>query len=126
MDDSEVDRVSESICMHGNEFTHGESNETDPTYPPGFTLDLENNGNDKRVDSTSKQDSFISRKEYVIKSNKDSQTKRSASMATVGGSILEVMDDLVKVGQTMGYKMDGCLKNIEEIIGSQGDCNIFK
>ncbi|GKD33500.1 hypothetical protein Tco_1249009 [Tanacetum coccineum] len=37
-----------------------------------------------------------------------------------GGSILQVMDDLVKVGVTMGYNMEGCIKNIEEIIGSQG------
>ncbi|GJS18522.1 hypothetical protein Tco_0412994 [Tanacetum coccineum] len=28
--------------------------------------------------------------------------------------------ELVKVGHTMGYKMDGCIKNIEEIIESQG------
>ncbi|GJZ88370.1 RNA-directed DNA polymerase, eukaryota [Tanacetum coccineum] len=26
-----------------------------------------------------------------------------------GGSILQLLDDVVKVGQTMGYKMDGCL-----------------
>ncbi|GJX92049.1 RNA-directed DNA polymerase, eukaryota [Tanacetum coccineum] len=31
------------------------------------------------------------------------------------------MDELIKVGQTMGYNMDGCVKNIEAIIGSQGD-----
>nr|GFC17666.1 RNA-directed DNA polymerase, eukaryota [Tanacetum cinerariifolium] len=37
-----------------------------------------------------------------------------------GGSILTVMDELIKVGQTMGFKMDGCMKNIEEIIESQG------
>jgi hypothetical protein len=30
--------------------------------------------------------------------------KQSASKAKVGVSILEVMVDLVKVGQTMGYK----------------------
>ncbi|GKD64357.1 RNA-directed DNA polymerase, eukaryota, reverse transcriptase zinc-binding domain protein [Tanacetum coccineum] len=33
-----------------------------------------------------------------------------------GGSMLQVMEDLVKVGQIMGYNMKGCLKNIEEII----------
>ncbi|GJU47483.1 RNA-directed DNA polymerase, eukaryota [Tanacetum coccineum] len=35
------------------------------------------------------------------------------------GSILEVMDELIKVGQTMGYHMDGCMKNIETIIALQ-------
>ncbi|GJY47762.1 RNA-directed DNA polymerase, eukaryota [Tanacetum coccineum] len=33
------------------------------------------------------------------------------------GSILEVNDEFIKVGQTMGYNMDGCMKNIEAIIG---------
>ncbi|GKE13982.1 nucleotide-binding alpha-beta plait domain-containing protein [Tanacetum coccineum] len=37
-----------------------------------------------------------------------------------GGSLLQVIDDLVKVGNTMGYNMEGCMKNIEDIIGSQG------
>nr|GFB04935.1 RNA-directed DNA polymerase, eukaryota, reverse transcriptase zinc-binding domain protein [Tanacetum cinerariifolium] len=37
-----------------------------------------------------------------------------------GGSILELIDDLVNVGQTMGYDMTGCIKNMEEIIESQG------
>nr|GEV20284.1 RNA-directed DNA polymerase, eukaryota [Tanacetum cinerariifolium] len=38
-----------------------------------------------------------------------------------GGSILEVLDDMIKVGQTMGFTMEGCLKDMESIISSQGD-----
>ncbi|GJT62689.1 RNA-directed DNA polymerase, eukaryota [Tanacetum coccineum] len=34
-----------------------------------------------------------------------------------GGSIIQVMDDLVKIGATMGYNMEGCIKNIKDIIG---------
>nr|GFA18768.1 nucleotide-binding alpha-beta plait domain-containing protein [Tanacetum cinerariifolium] len=37
-----------------------------------------------------------------------------------GGSILKLIDDLVNVEQTMGYDMTGCIKNMEEIIKSQG------
>nr|GEX10083.1 UvrD-like helicase, ATP-binding domain, P-loop containing nucleoside triphosphate hydrolase [Tanacetum cinerariifolium] len=36
-----------------------------------------------------------------------------------GSFILQLMDDLVKVGQTMGYNMEGCMKNMKEIIESQ-------
>nr|GFA96039.1 nucleotide-binding alpha-beta plait domain-containing protein [Tanacetum cinerariifolium] len=36
------------------------------------------------------------------------------------GSILELTDDLINVGQTMGYDMTGCIKNMEEVIKSQG------
>ncbi|GJZ46772.1 nucleotide-binding alpha-beta plait domain-containing protein [Tanacetum coccineum] len=37
-----------------------------------------------------------------------------------GGSMIGVLEEVVKVGQVMGYKMEGCISNLEEIIGSQG------
>ncbi|GKD68869.1 RNA-directed DNA polymerase, eukaryota, partial [Tanacetum coccineum] len=37
-----------------------------------------------------------------------------------GGSILEVLDEMIKVGQAMGFVMDGCTRDMENIIGSQG------
>ncbi|GJY64011.1 RNA-directed DNA polymerase, eukaryota [Tanacetum coccineum] len=43
-----------------------------------------------------------------------------------GGSLLEVLDGMIKVGQTMGFSMDGCLKDMEIIIGSQGDREGFQ
>nr|GFA18795.1 hypothetical protein [Tanacetum cinerariifolium] len=37
-----------------------------------------------------------------------------------GGSILDILDEIIKVGQTMGFTMDGCTKDMEKIIGSNG------
>nr|GFB31710.1 hypothetical protein [Tanacetum cinerariifolium] len=37
-----------------------------------------------------------------------------------GGSILEVLDDMIMVGQFMGYEMEGYSNDIERIIGLQG------
>ena len=37
-----------------------------------------------------------------------------------GGSILSLIEELVKVGQTMGYNMEGCMNNLTKIIESQG------
>nr|GEW05140.1 RNA-directed DNA polymerase, eukaryota [Tanacetum cinerariifolium]GEW05149.1 RNA-directed DNA polymerase, eukaryota [Tanacetum cinerariifolium] len=37
------------------------------------------------------------------------------------GSIIQVMEDLIKIGQVMGYKMEGCSRNIEEIIQLRGE-----
>ncbi|GJW70810.1 nucleotide-binding alpha-beta plait domain-containing protein, partial [Tanacetum coccineum] len=45
---------------------------------------------------------------------------KSNKLLRSGGSILQVIEDMVKVGQTMGYNMKGCINNIEEIIESQG------
>ncbi|GJX45079.1 RNA-directed DNA polymerase, eukaryota [Tanacetum coccineum] len=43
-----------------------------------------------------------------------------------GGSILDILDDMVRVGHSMGYNLDGCLKDMERIIGSQGDEDVLK
>ncbi|GKF82674.1 hypothetical protein Tco_0244330 [Tanacetum coccineum] len=43
-----------------------------------------------------------------------------------GGSILEVLEDMIRVGQAMGYTMDGCVKDLERIIGTQGADDVHK
>nr|GEV18268.1 RNA-directed DNA polymerase, eukaryota [Tanacetum cinerariifolium] len=45
---------------------------------------------------------------------------KTSMVPRTGGSILSLMDELVKVGQVMGYKMDGCMSNMTKIIESQG------
>nr|GEZ49422.1 RNA-directed DNA polymerase, eukaryota [Tanacetum cinerariifolium] len=56
----------------------------------------------------------------------DTLKKRNIeTRAEKGGSILEVLDDMIKVGQTMGFTMEGCLKDMESIIGSQGDREVL-
>nr|GEY18963.1 retrovirus-related Pol polyprotein LINE-1 [Tanacetum cinerariifolium] len=51
---------------------------------------------------------------------KESKTLRTGK----GGSILSIMEDVVKVGQSMGYNMDGCIKDITVIIESQGEFGV--
>ncbi|GJW99297.1 RNA-directed DNA polymerase, eukaryota [Tanacetum coccineum] len=92
----------------------------DPTFPPGFTpkviddTDLEN-----IADSVNQPNGIPISNNDVSTSAKGGST-RTLKLKT-GGSIFEVMEDLVEVGRTMGYNMDGCLKDIEAIISSQGD-----
>ncbi|GJR52920.1 hypothetical protein Tco_1403441 [Tanacetum coccineum] len=38
-----------------------------------------------------------------------------------GGSILEILEEMITVGQTMGFSMEGCTKDMEKIIGTQGE-----
>nr|GEW93757.1 RNA-directed DNA polymerase, eukaryota [Tanacetum cinerariifolium] len=42
-----------------------------------------------------------------------------------GGSVLDVMEDIIRVGQVMGYSMEGCVKDLENIIGKQGEDNDY-
>ncbi|GKD50975.1 RNA-directed DNA polymerase, eukaryota [Tanacetum coccineum] len=71
-------------------------------YPPGFTPIEEGdkkfrtmliNFNEKEEDKESRCSGHFRRVEGP----------------KTGGSILQLLDDVVKVGQTMGYKMDGCV-----------------
>nr|GEY00679.1 hypothetical protein [Tanacetum cinerariifolium] len=43
-----------------------------------------------------------------------------------GGSVLGVMEDVIRVGQAMGYSMEGCVKDLAAIIGKQGEENVFR
>nr|GFB59468.1 nucleotide-binding alpha-beta plait domain-containing protein [Tanacetum cinerariifolium] len=43
-----------------------------------------------------------------------------------GGSILGLLDEVVKVGQVIGYKMEGCVSNIAEIIEAQGAEEVYR
>ncbi|GJX35316.1 RNA-directed DNA polymerase, eukaryota [Tanacetum coccineum] len=45
----------------------------------------------------------------------------AVSKSKEGGSILEILEEMITVGQTMGFSMEGCVKDMEKIIGTQGE-----
>ncbi|GJV11623.1 RNA-directed DNA polymerase, eukaryota [Tanacetum coccineum] len=109
-------------------------------FPPGFTPNVNSEVQGKNVAEDSKKESgemfqadYEEQVNAVFKekfSNKGSKEDVAESVCSghfkksviprTGGSILELMDELVKVGQTMGYNMDGCMNNMTAIIESQG------
>ncbi|GJZ10213.1 hypothetical protein Tco_0544972, partial [Tanacetum coccineum] len=106
----------------------------DLKYPPGFTPSVINmeevnkkvkgatsNEVNEHVNSTSNK-----LEESVPKGKLSSNNSVCSKRVHTNGSISQLMDELVKVGQTMGYNMEGCMRNIEVIIGSQGECNVVK
>nr|GEY40753.1 hypothetical protein [Tanacetum cinerariifolium] len=88
-----------------------ESQGEDPIFPPGFTPDKVDKNVLVNINLHSSNDGISS-----VKSGNKHVLKIKP-----GGSILEVMEDVIEVAQTMGYNMEGCLKNIKAIIGFQGD-----
>nr|GEY93578.1 RNA-directed DNA polymerase, eukaryota [Tanacetum cinerariifolium] len=59
-------------------------------------------------------------------SSADSSTHVSCRSTPKGGSILEFLDGMIKVGCSMGYDMEGCLKDIEQIIRLQGEADALQ
>ncbi|GKA57735.1 RNA-directed DNA polymerase, eukaryota [Tanacetum coccineum] len=117
----------------------GSSSDSNLKFPPGFThlFVVEDKSNDMNVlgDEDENRPNYV-QEEIIASSAKKKNTSniwneeidksvcsdhfKSNELLRSGGSILQVMEDMVKVGQTMGYNMEGCINNIEEIIKSQG------
>ncbi|GJX31621.1 RNA-directed DNA polymerase, eukaryota, partial [Tanacetum coccineum] len=96
-----------------------------PAYPPGFTPNDngENNTNTSNVEAEEhrqnedrEEGEFVgiqdqTRNDVATDANESTCSghfKKSVGPRT-GGSILQLIEDLVNVGQTMGYDMTGCL-----------------
>lgn len=113
-----------------NKACHSCSDE--PKYPPGFTpvINEQENKEEEIIQDTNERVQSLSNKLKDRCTNRGFSSQHSMNShslkSKVGGSILDLMDELVKVGQTMGYNMEGCVKNIETIIGSQGDFDVVR
>nr|GEW27112.1 hypothetical protein [Tanacetum cinerariifolium] len=87
---------------------HVASDKFDPQFPPGFTPVVEN-VNAEEVNSFKEPHP----KENLYDANEietyDFSKLKGISLIKPGASILDVMDELIKVGRAMGYNMDGCL-----------------
>ncbi|GKC92142.1 RNA-directed DNA polymerase, eukaryota, partial [Tanacetum coccineum] len=88
-------------------------------YPPGFTpvKDFE----EKRSSKVRKSKSRASLKEEDNESACTCHFKR-VQEPQIGGSILQLLEDIVKVGQTMGYRMDGHNSTVSDyFVAIQGE-----
>nr|GEV47131.1 hypothetical protein [Tanacetum cinerariifolium] len=83
----------------------GAVSEASLSHPPGFTPEASHQDNNHHDTGFGKDDDS----ESILE-------KESSPW----GLILDILDDMIKVGQSMGYDMEGCSKDIERIIGLQG------
>nr|GFB71191.1 RNA-directed DNA polymerase, eukaryota [Tanacetum cinerariifolium] len=68
---------------------------------------------------------------HVMNSSQDipvdsNKTFSCQNVVKSGGSVLDVMKDIIRVGQVMGYSMEGCMKDLENIIEKQGEDNVIR
>ncbi|GKE79021.1 hypothetical protein Tco_1545141 [Tanacetum coccineum] len=108
-------------------------------YPPGFTpetdvdaqknaskvLDMEGDNSGHKVqdveqESVTKNNSPLNSYKNDTEISTCSGHFKKCDIPHSGGSILQLMEELIKVGQTMSYNMEGCITNIGDIINSQG------
>ncbi|GJX99835.1 hypothetical protein Tco_0356854 [Tanacetum coccineum] len=100
------------------------------SHPPGFTplvpeeVNIRNqpyreDGDFMSFGSSSKISVKVMNNSHVDQ-KEDSYHSVGPSMVNKGGSVLGVLEDVIKVGQAMGYTMEGCEKDFVSIIGNQG------
>ncbi|GJW88208.1 RNA-directed DNA polymerase, eukaryota, partial [Tanacetum coccineum] len=139
VEDDETDHVSESSCMKQQGGSENQSNVSkqgitsagpfgiydilnrnndqvkvskdmsseEQTFPPGFTsTSVKDKAGDDFPNSDQQKSSFHRNSEGVL-------VEQSGNIRPIkikpGGSILEVMEDLVKIGQIMRYNTEGCM-----------------
>ena len=116
-------------------------------YPPGFSPkecnedDSVNVGADIHLNEAGNASNKSKRTEGIAtaRNNKDRMKSKDDSTDSVssghfkkseaprtGGSILGLLDEVIKVGEIMGYKMEGCVSNMAEIIAVQGAEEVFR
>nr|GEX85667.1 RNA-directed DNA polymerase, eukaryota, nucleotide-binding alpha-beta plait domain protein [Tanacetum cinerariifolium] len=98
----------------------GHSSEEEPKFLSGFTP-IDKDGEEEVTYHIDHPEIAENNMEPGISNDSSQRCKNLFSKVQNGGSFLDVMDELVKVGQTIGYNMEGCMNNIGSIIGSQGD-----
>nr|GFD06301.1 hypothetical protein [Tanacetum cinerariifolium] len=62
----------------------------------------------------------------VMNISQDVVKEVSCASVKIGGSMLCVLEEVIRVDQAMGFSMKGCEKDVENIIRNQGDKTVFK
>nr|GEU50172.1 RNA-directed DNA polymerase, eukaryota [Tanacetum cinerariifolium] len=120
---------------NNDESSSGDSLKYPPVYTPNFDTHIQN----KPLNEKNKEgdDFALNDQEDIIepvveinsssnRSNNDSERSKCSGHFQIsgvprnGGSVLQFLDEVVKVGQTICYNIEGCMKNIGDIIDSQG------
>nr|GFB05306.1 RNA-directed DNA polymerase, eukaryota, reverse transcriptase zinc-binding domain protein [Tanacetum cinerariifolium] len=134
---SEADIIPEIVFEEGEVKSSDikeKSNEDEPMYPPSFTSCDNSATIDSsfcgakihQMESSKKENGFKTCFKEDVNASVCSGHFKKVGSPKSGGFILQLIEDLTKVGQTMGYKMKGCINDMGEIVKSQGDNEFFK
>nr|GFA90174.1 nucleotide-binding alpha-beta plait domain-containing protein [Tanacetum cinerariifolium] len=109
--ENNVSVVSDTVREEENVKNTEKSNNTESLqYPPGFTpCDVKAAGLDKNTTRIYESNGVGGEKLDSV--SVGSRNCKKVDIKRTKGSLLTVMEELIKVGKTMGYNMEGCMKN---------------
>nr|GEZ05531.1 RNA-directed DNA polymerase, eukaryota [Tanacetum cinerariifolium] len=88
----------------------------------GEGVDVNNTENFKQANVETESDDNVSKTMEALENliQVEQETNGEEHFQSHSAFILDVLDDMIKVGQAMGFTMEGCLDDMKKIIGSQG------
>ncbi|GJZ10864.1 RNA-directed DNA polymerase, eukaryota [Tanacetum coccineum] len=104
-------------------------------YPPGFTPEMSTpvqeaqhiqEDPDHSIDKSGGCSSRIAESSQRVDDHLSSRPHHNDQKIKKGVSMLDILEEMIKVGQTMGFTMEGCSKDMEKIIGLQGVDDVFR
>nr|GEV34586.1 hypothetical protein [Tanacetum cinerariifolium] len=105
-------------------------------YPPGFTpvneipasikQDAPEVESNRPPNRSERSNSRVLEEVVNCVDKSSSESINNGIKLNEGGSILEILEEMIMVGQTMGFSMEGCTKDMEKIIGTQGEQVVFR
>nr|GFC56670.1 RNA-directed DNA polymerase, eukaryota [Tanacetum cinerariifolium] len=114
----EADNVVEGSGLHNDD----EGSDTEAVSDTYFGDNVVNVDNAEVQGSNTR----IAKEVGNVKGNLYTDNRSCGFKLKEGGSILDILDEMIKVGQTMGFSMHGCTKDMEGIIGAQGENVVFR
>ncbi|GJT35338.1 hypothetical protein Tco_0925757 [Tanacetum coccineum] len=108
----------ESLIATNGNYKSNKQGLSTPKFPPGFT---QSDGGEKQHDF-----SDVNKHEFLVhhesKSIQSSQVKDDeAPRKYVGVSMIQQVEDTIKVGIALGFNMDGCQDMLQKMIADMGD-----
>nr|GFC32505.1 hypothetical protein [Tanacetum cinerariifolium] len=104
-------------------------------YPPGFTpvneipASIKQDAHEVESDRPpNRSERSNSRVLEVVANSVDKSSFKSINNGIKlkeGGSILEILEEMITVSQIMGFSMEDCTKDMEKIIGTQREQVVF-
>lgn len=103
---------------------HDKCSDSSLSHPPGYTPHVTKCEEERSENIIEKQDTEDHSENNFVNNSGSKRASsghfKSSDVPRTGGSILHCLEELVKVGQTMGYDMGGCENDIMKMIDSHG------
>ncbi|GJS21343.1 RNA-directed DNA polymerase, eukaryota [Tanacetum coccineum] len=115
-----------SLLKRQNKLDDKDTNSEDSLkHPPGFTPLTHNRENDTSEKKVDQNDEFSEAGDVdKLKGSANGSISaghfKVSEIPRTGGSMVGLLEDVIKVGQVMGFKMEGVIADLEELIGTQG------